>query len=66
MKLSTICEFSICMMRLSSRERLFFQRQDHWCQIYQNLTEIERFLETQFRNEQQLRADLNAILPPVP
>ncbi len=38
------------------------QRQDHWCQIYRSLTDIQRFLETQFRDEPQLRADLKAAL----
>jgi len=37
------------------------QRQDHWCQTYRSLTEMERFLETQFRDQKQLRVELNAV-----
>jgi hypothetical protein len=38
------------------------QRRDHWCQLYRSLTDIQRFLETQFRDQRQLRADLNTAL----
>ncbi len=38
------------------------QRRDHWCQPYRSLTEIQRFLEAQFRDQSQLRADLNTVL----
>lgn len=35
------------------------QRRDHWCQTYRSLTDIQRFLETQFRDQERLRKDLN-------
>lgn len=35
------------------------ERRDHWCQTYNRLTDIQRFLETQFRDQSQLRTDLN-------
>ena len=37
------------------------QRRDHWCQMYRSLSDIQRFLETQFRNQRQLRTDLNTV-----